>query len=475
MTSVSTIRRNSAFAALATSIRLISNGLMFILVARSYGPEAFGEFSLAHTYMMSFYLIADFGFEFYLTSEVARNRYRVRDLMLGLFSFKIVISLFATTLMCAVAFVSGFSTEVEVLMVVFSLSISATALTGFFLAMFKGLEEFQHETVVSFAQNALLLLLLASATFGQLSVVVIVWMFVGTRFVGLGMTVVKASRVLEPIRLRLSLGECKKIVVEMLPFGIFLLCGTLYFQVDTIVLAYYSSEKDIGLYQAVFKLIGVCLISGDIIVQSLLPVLSRLHEQSHDRWQRVARFAGKTLTLLGLVWSAGLFLFPVEVLHLVYGDREFTSAEPILEIFAVVLLVRFASDAYALMLTTSRRQRTRTRIVVFLTALSFVLSLIIIPRHGIIGAAWVSLVTNTIGGLAYCIIGIRETERGFNMVDLRFASAVTICLLFVCAVWLSGVRSLLVGSGLLFLPMFIVFLFLGYNAEERRLVFSLRR
>ncbi len=67
---------------------------------------------------------------------------------------------------------------------------------------------------------------------------------------------------------------------------------------------------------------------------------------------------------------------------------------PILRIFSFVILIRFYSETFGLMLTTSGKQKNRMYIVLAATIINVILNIAIIPEFGVIGAAYVSLLTN---------------------------------------------------------------------------------
>jgi O-antigen/teichoic acid export membrane protein len=91
------------------------------------------------------------------------------------------------------------------------------------------------------------------------------------------------------------------------------------------------------------------------------------------------------------------------IVRLVYGPSAVREAGVVLQLFAATVFVRFTVDAFALMLTTAERQIVRLWIVLGGTILNLALNAAIIPTHGAIGAAVVSLVTNAAVGAAYLL------------------------------------------------------------------------
>lgn len=154
------LRRNSFFALSSTAIRLLSNAVMFIVIARFYGPESFGQFTTAHTLSTIFILLADFGFDMLLTTQIAADNQRASVILPRMLGLKLVFSFFASTIMCAVPLLGNLSVQASKLIYIFSLYVFFSAALNFFFALFKGYEEFQHEALISLLLNVLLLVAL---------------------------------------------------------------------------------------------------------------------------------------------------------------------------------------------------------------------------------------------------------------------------------------------------------------------------
>src|SRR5882762_8439858 len=108
---LSRIHWNSLYSFLSQAIRLLTNFLMFVGIARFYGAEAFGQFTTAHTFSTIFIIFADFGFDSLLTTEIARNRDHAAELAQRYFSLKIICAVGASVAMTIFPLVKSFSSE----------------------------------------------------------------------------------------------------------------------------------------------------------------------------------------------------------------------------------------------------------------------------------------------------------------------------------------------------------------------------
>ena len=125
------IRKNWGLAFASQSLRLLTNTVIFVGVARAYGPSEFGAFAAAHTIAVLFLLLADFGFDAMLASEMSRDRSRTGETAPAFLSLKFLLAAGSTLLMICVAFTQGGSILVRELTFMFSAFVLFSTLTNF--------------------------------------------------------------------------------------------------------------------------------------------------------------------------------------------------------------------------------------------------------------------------------------------------------------------------------------------------------
>jgi len=464
------IRRNYFYSVLSISSRLISNVIVFWIIARFYGPVLFGQFAFAQTLATIFIISADFGFDILLTNEVARNKDKALQYFQQYFTLKLIFTLLSMAGMWLFAIFNDFSFYATTLIIVFSLYMVFTALTNFLFALYKGFEKLEYETRVSLFINGALLICVLVLIISKVDILYIAYTFAITRMLGFVFGIKYAAIVLKSIRFRLQLPKFKEERNKIVVYGLHLVFSYLFFQLDTILLAIWKSDYDVGIYQSVFKIILIFLTLPEIFVNTLLPVLSRLNVENHSQWEGVGYLMNKLLFIVIIPVSLILFVFADKIIVLIYGAQNYQDAIPILRIFSIILFVRFNLETYALMLTTANRQKIRMYVVIIASALNICLNYFAIPKYGAYGAAIVSLMTNTVVGIIY----IASTLPLFYkwMINARMISLLTIALIVALAIWFFNSMILFYISPILA----GVYLLLAYNfllsEEEIQLIFS---
>jgi O-antigen/teichoic acid export membrane protein len=470
MSQAARIRRNSLFSFLSISLRLIANVLVFWVIARFYGPETFGQFTLAHTVATLFILFADFGFDFLLTTEIARNRENAPKLFQQYFSLKIVFSITAIFGMWLIALFGGLSSETKILVMIFSLYMIFTTLTNFLYALFKGYESMQYETKVSFFVNIGLLSVVSILVALKTDIIFISISFIATRILGFVIAVVYSLRVMPEINYRIKYDGWKDVKEKVLVFGFHLFFSYLFFQLDTVLIAFFKGDYEVGIYQSVFKLIMLPLVLPEILMNTLLPVLSRLNREDEYQWKRVGYLMNKILISVGLPISIVMFIFSDQIIHVIYGADQYADAIPVLRIFSVILLVRFSLETFALMLTTSNRHKVRMYVVIAAALINLVLNIIVIPNYGVYGASVVALITNLFVAISFFISTLPLFSEW--MLNLRHFVFAVLSFAVFYLLWLYNTINVFIGGPIIFVIMFLFLYFYFFSSDERKLIFS---
>jgi O-antigen/teichoic acid export membrane protein len=472
MAQAARIRRNSVFALLSQVIRLATNFLLFVGIARLYGVEAFGQFTTAHTLSAVFLLFADFGFDVLVAMEVARNRGRAVEIARRYFSQKILFAGTATICMLALSLVQDFTWQTRALVQIFALYVFGASLNNFFFALFKGFEEFHHETRISFWINGCLLALLVLLGIFHVPLQFIALAFVLTRVMGVALASGTANRLAGGRVMHLTFDRWQETWRTVAVFGLQFLFGSLFFLLDTVLLSFWRGDRDVGIYQAAFKIMALALIVPDIAINTMIPVLARLHADGDGRWTTMGRLLNKTLSLLALPVSLIMFVYPESIIRILYGGGDFTEAVQILRLFAVTTFVRFAVDAYGIMLTTSQRQSVRMYIVMGGTLVNFLLNAYMIPLYGPWGAAVVSLVTNILVGAGY-IIGSRQSFLRWSC-EGRYLLAFGIAAVTAVLAWNLRMVSVWITIPVALAVCIAAIYWVGFSRQEWNLITATR-
>ncbi len=462
------IRRNSLFSLLSISSRLIANVILFWILARYYGPAIFGQFTFAHTLSFIFIIFADFGFDVLLTNEIARDRNRAVQIFQQYFSLKFLFTLVSLSGMWLFAFLANLPNESRIMILIFSVYMVFTTLTNFLHALYKGFERLEYETKVSLVVNVGLLVFTLILIIIKAQIILIALAFVLTRVLGFIIGIKYSIQLLKNISFKLMFSGFHKVRNKVLVFGFHLVFNYLLFQLDTVLLALWKGDYEVGIYQSVIKLILIPLVIPDILTNTLTPTLVRFNSENQAKWIKLGYVMNKFLFITALPISMIFFIYPAQIINLIYGHKNYFEAGPILQLFSIVLFIRFSFEALALMLTTADRQHVRMNVVIIATILNFTLNYFMIPWKGAYGAAVAALLTNLFVFIMYFITNATQLLNwifNFKTITIFISSFAIVFLLL----------NLKTISVLLMAPIIlIIFISIGYfyffSKDEKKLI-----
>ncbi len=466
--SPSTIWKNSFFLFFTQVIRLLTNFLIFVGIARLYGPDSLGQFSIAFTMANLSIMIADFGFDVLLASEVARNKSNALTICRKYFSIKILLVVIAFIVMLVIPGFKTFSDESSLLIYTLSLYVVFTTFTNFFYAIFRGFEKFEYETRNSFLSNILLLIALGLLGIFKADLFYLVLFFVLARLIGLLLSYRKVSTLVKGSILNLNYDGWKKNIYQVLVFGLTFLFGNIFFQVDTLLIGTFKGDEAAGFYQSAFRVMILFLLLPDLLIGAFLPSLSRFFSSDKNLWERNSRLLYKILFFISIPFSLIIYFNSEFVIKLLYGSKLYEQAVPVLQIFSFIIFVRFIAEHFGLMLTTSGRQVIRMNLVIFVSILSLIANYYVIPQYGLIGAALVSLSLNIIVATGYFIANISLFFKW--TVEKRNFLMIIIPSIFTFSFYYYGNNLMLLVSFII--VYFSAAYFLGFSEEEKKVILS---
>ncbi len=465
---VRVIQRNTFYSLASSAVRLFANAVLFILVAKFYGPITFGQFTTAHTLAIIFTLIADFGFDLFFTIEIAKNKDRVNYLAPRMFGIKIILSSTALLLMCTYAVCQTLSEDTRVLVIIFSLYLFFSAILNSLFALFRGHDELHHEAFITLTINIILLIVITILGIIHADIKYIALSFVGSRVIGFCYGLIKSSHFVDRMLPVFDFQWFKTIWKEVSIFGLFFIFGNLYFIQDTILISIWKGDYEVGIYQSVFRVLGLVLVFSDVMISAAVPSLSRLYDTNQVMWEKLSNTVNKILMHIGLLLGFVMIVGAEKWISILYGLEHYSDAVPLMKIFGFVVIIRYSVEVYALMLTTSKRQNIRTIFVIIATIFNILLNYYAIPVYGILGASVVSLCTNSLLGIAY-FISIRKI-LSYNWLTMdRVIPSITI-IIFIMIISFIPILAFWYVLLLTIVAYTIILSIYGYNREEKNIM-----
>jgi O-antigen/teichoic acid export membrane protein len=195
---------------------------------------------------------------------------------------------------------------------------------------------------------------------------------------------------------------------------------TVYFQIDLVLLASFGLTIELADYRAAYSFI-VAIIALPVVLNNdmLRPLLYR-----GERYRHYVTSFGAMSVMAGFIVAGLVWLLAPRGVTVVFG-ASYGTAVPLLRILALALPMHFVSSWLGNVLLGGRWIRPVVIIQGAGAALNIVANLVVIPRHGAAGAAWVTVITEAVTLLCYLVVGTRTRLRPKIVAARGAASAVS--------------------------------------------------
>jgi O-antigen/teichoic acid export membrane protein len=441
-----------------------------IVIARTMGAEIYGLFSLAIILIGFFITFASLGLidgllryiPFYRgKKELKKVKFLVKTCFVVLLITSILSFILLFTLSEFISIHIFKNPDLIYYLKILSLVVPFTIISSIFLTIIRSFERAtSYSFLTNVLQNGLKFLLLILFIFMGLKTNALLFSYLFA-FIGLCMVSYFVARThLKKVfkEKELKSNEKRIIFKELLSYSwplIFVgVLYTLFYWIDSLMIGYFKTVSDVGLYNATLTVISLFSIAQSLFVQLFIPLVSKKFSQNKlTLIKQLTQQITKWIYLLNLPIFVMIFLFPGVVINFFFGS-EFIIAQTSLRILALGGL--FAGFLGVLTGLVNIQGSTKIILKDFIafSVLNVILNILLIPKYGINGAA----IATTISWVLFTTILFAQVKTKLGFFALRkVIIKITLVMLLPLLILLSidkmivPTMSNLVLTGLIFL------------------------
>ncbi len=375
-----------------------------IVLARTLSPAEYGLFSAVLTFTIFFLFFRDLGMgdalvRFIPQFQVQKKFDQIKTVLTGVFLVQLVTSLILAVLFILFADVLASDyfkdAQAKPLLLIFVVYIMTSIFFTNLKSIFQGFQRMTFYPLVELTKNSIILLLtLILLRFGlgvrapalayALSSLILVVIFVPV-----------ALRTFSFYRYRITnlLAQTRALFFFGLPMIFTDIGGKLIGYTDTLMLTYYASLSEVGIYNVVLPTALMVVFLGKSAGSVVYPLVSELWAKKDLRRLTAGLVLWYKYAFVLLIPVVGiLFLFSGVFLSLFFGPAYATGAMALQILLAGTIFYLVASlNSHTL---TAIGQAKRVTVIIFLAAvINVLLNVLLIPRYSIEGAAVATLVS----------------------------------------------------------------------------------
>ena len=386
--------RNSALM-LSTSLgERVLFWLFWIVALRLLGPEGNGEYAFATNLLVYFAAATNFGLSTLVTRDVARNPEQAHNLFGNALAIRAVLVVIAIPLMVGVAAaywaggaLSGVTLAVAGLL---AISLIPNAVNQSYAALYSAYEQmgFRGATVLGTA-----LITIA----GGMLVLLLGWGVPGLGLVANVAGLITFYTLARPLGFHL-LGTVRLARREQafamlgtsLPLMLNELLASVFFQIDVLIIQPLQGAAIVGKYNSAYKFVSAMSVIPPAVILPLFPALARAAADPDSLTPWVQR-AWRPMIFIAAPAVVLFSVFGRDVIATFWGDEFLPEAGDLLIVLMWVLPFSYLNGLLQYVLISTDRLRSITVAFALASTFNVVLNLILLPRIGVLGAAYATV------------------------------------------------------------------------------------
>lgn len=413
---------NSSWLLLERLVRLVLGLLVVAWVARYLGPAQYGELAYVLAYMAFFSVLAALGLDGIVLRDVARDSTIAGETLGTMLYLRLSIGLFSWLLAVAgMVWIHGWEDR----------SVWIAALVGSML-VFTAVDSidiwFQSQ---SQSRRTVLVKLVALLLTSAVKVLLILLQAPLIAFAAVTILdgLITAIGLILAYRSfpvgqawHFKAARAKQLLAQSWPLIISGLSITFYSRVDQLLIKQMLGEHALGIYTAVIPFTGSWMFIPAIITTSVSPILSRIRMENRRDYQLKLAQLLRLNALIALAIAIALYAFSDLITQLFLG-AEYRDSAAVLAILGFTNIFVFIGICQGIWVINEGWRWIVISSTLAASISSFALNLLFIPRYGVNGAAYASLLTLSISVVLVPLLlssGLRRVYR-FAFLGGRYA------------------------------------------------------
>jgi O-antigen/teichoic acid export membrane protein len=338
-----------------TFVAQFANFVFVIIIARAFGPDLLGLYSLSMAISALAIVFVSFGTIPMLVRDIGRDPAQGGQTLRALFPAQLALSAGAWTLLVGIGTFSGWSgNEVGILAAIAAYQIFVR-LGEIMLSESQGHQKMQIVALVR-AGIPLLSVTLAAPlvwlrddrllTLSVMPISACIFFLIARR---------AAVRLGGPIGLRPQWTHIIEAVGRAKPFFLIQLLTSAYERLGVIILGVLATREVVGEFAAGDRIIAALGVIVNVLTVSSLPALSQLAATDTTRLKQLSNRLVRLAWLIGLPVATGLFLFSEEIIVGVFG-QSYAGSVIVLKVASVLMVVRALRSVLGPMSMATDRQ-----------------------------------------------------------------------------------------------------------------------
>lgn len=391
------IMKNLFWAVLGKVVMLAGGLFVGVLVARYLGPEQYGLMNYVISYVFLFQTIALFGLDSIEVREEARAQKDMHAIIGTAFYLKLMLAVAAIAASLVTAAIMESDCNTIVMIAIYALSIipnSFTVVRNYFTAIVDNEYVVKSEiarTLMGMGIKVILLLFHAP----------LIAFIAASAFdfflLASGYAISYSSRIGSIREWTFDKHYAVFLMKESFPLLLTNAAVIIYQRIDQVMIGQMIDNASVGFFSVASRIVEILIFIPSILAHTIAPILVKAREESVTDYEMKSRRFMSISIYATLALSLATSLLAHWVILLLFG-KSYLPAVIVLQILSFKAVSVALSNSAGCMLVAEGLQRYAICRDALGCIVCITLNLILLPRYGIVAAAWVAILSNIAAG-----------------------------------------------------------------------------
>ncbi len=377
------------------------NFLVVVWLARYFGPDVYGQWNFALSFVILFAALSDFGFGFLAVQKISRDKSEIAGYIHNSVVTKSILGLVNLGLIVLAVKLMGKGQDAVTLVYFLGIYAIINTFSVFFQSIFRANQKMQYEAICQILQSlSLLILIVFVFILHRGSILNISYIYIASSIIGVLASLMFLRDYFSELRISLNLQSYKNTLKEVWPFAYSVLLTTIYCKLGVIFLSAMKGDHAVGIFSAAYNFVFLFFLLPQYLTGSIYPYFSKLFSENKERLMANFKRVFNLFIFLALFFSSLIGLFAPLIIKIVYG-AQYDASIGILQFLSVAIFFGFAKQIISITLYSVNFQKEVTKVQSFAIFVNIIGNIVLIRTIGIYGAVVMAILTEAILTFGY--------------------------------------------------------------------------
>ena len=399
-------------------------------VQNAVGESSYGFYFVILNLTMVMNILLDLGITNYNNKNIAQHHFLLQKHLGNIIAIRFILALFYTIVVFSIALILGYDSYKIYILSILVLNQFLSSFILYLRSNLSGLHLFKTDSLISVLDKILMIsilsvLLWGDITEGPFQIEWFVYSQTAAYLITFLITIIAVLNKSGRIKIRFDYKFFIAFFKQSYPYALLIFLMAFYNRFDSIMIdallpkeisdtipEVSTGHYQVGVYAQAFRILDVASQFGYLFAVLLLPIFARMIKKNENIGQML-QLSYSLIIVPAIIIAVTSSVFSTEIMNLLYDNgTEYSS--PIFSIIILGFISISTTYIFGTLLTANGSLKQLNIMAVIGITANLTINLSLIPYYQALGAAYSSLITQSITALAQVFIAWRIFNLKFN-------------------------------------------------------------